>query len=225
MRGLRSVRTKNKAGKEAKPKILPGRCHTNQDKGIILSYCEEHNLKHAGDRELRAIEAELHRRTNNHHKSCLSYIASVLRAAGTPVEYAEHEDPIIQSANRDHQELHQKGLLQLRNLECALTSLQTVDALYRQYREVSDRLGTSLARERVAKAERRAMGMAENARLGPAKRREKREIAQWFRVWLEVPDLFYDWIEMRQNSREFQRLFPNFNGRSGHHAGKRSFSI
>jgi hypothetical protein len=67
--------------------------------------------------------------------------------------------------------------------------------------------------------------LAANVRLGPEKRLEKQEIAQWFKVWLEVPDLFFDWLEMRQASREFQRRFPHFTGRSWHHTGKRSFSI
>jgi hypothetical protein len=106
-----------------------------------------------------------------------------------------------------------------------LTSLQKIDALYRQYREVSDRAGTSMARELVAKSEECARGMAANGRLGPDKRREKQEIALWLKVWLEVPDLFYDWLEMRQKSREFQRMFPLFNGRAWHHPGGRSFSI
>jgi hypothetical protein len=141
------------------------------------------------------------------------------------VEYEEHQDSAVQSALQDHHELHEKGLLQLRDLDHALTSLQKVDALYRQYREVSDRVGTSHARELVARAEQRAQSMAANARLGAVKRREKREIAKCLKVWLEVPDLFFDWLEMRQKSREFQRLFPNFNSRSWQHAGRRSFSI
>jgi hypothetical protein len=178
-----------------------------------------------GARELRAIEAELHRRSTHRRKSCLSYIASVLREAGTPVECSTPEDPIAQTFSADHHELHVKGLLQLRDLDSALSSLQKVDTLYRQYREVSDRVGTSLARELVAKSEQRAKSVAANVRLRPEKRREKQEIAQWFKVWLEVPDLFFDWLEMRQQSGKFQRSFPHFNGRSWHHTGKRSFSI
>ncbi|HXH50093.1 MAG TPA: hypothetical protein VNM47_12185 [Terriglobia bacterium] len=174
---------------------------------------------------MRAIEAELRRHSNKPHKSCLSYIASVLRAAGTPVEYEEYQNAIVQSANHDHHELHEKGLLQVRDLDCALTSLQKVDALYRKYREVSDRVGTSMTRELVAKNEERVRNMAASGRLGPEKRREKQEIARWFKVWLEVPDLFLDWLEMRQKSREFQRMFPRFNGRAWHHPGGRSFSI
>ncbi|HET7099507.1 MAG TPA: hypothetical protein VFJ52_00035 [Terriglobia bacterium] len=141
------------------------------------------------------------------------------------MEYYDHEKPSVEASTQDHHDLHVKGLLQFRDLDSALTSLQKIDTLYRQYREVSDRVGTSLARELVTKSEQRAESMAVSVRLSPEKRREKREIAKWFKVWLEVPDLFLDWLEMRQKSREFQRKFPHFNGGPWHHAGKRSFSI
>lgn len=33
------------------------------------------------------------------------------------------------------------------------------------------------------------------------KRAEKQEILEWFRVWLETPDLFPDWLALRQRAR------------------------
>jgi len=54
--------------------------------------------------------------------------------------------------------------------------------------------------------------VANNPRISPEKRREKTEIARWFQVWLEVSDLFFDWLELRKQSEEFQRLF----GHDGH---------
>lgn len=178
-----------------------------------------------GAHELRAIEAELRRRSNNHNKTCVSYIAGVLRAAGTRVECTEHKNTFTHFTTEDHHELRAKGLLKVRDLNSALASLQKVDALYRGYREVSDRIGTSSARELIARGEQRAKSMAANPRLSPEKRREKQEIAQWFKVWLEVPDLFFDWLEMRLESEAFQTSFPQLNGRPGHHPGKRSFSV
>jgi hypothetical protein len=43
--------------------------------------------------------------------------------------------------------------------------------------------------------------------VGPDKRAEKAEIATWFRIWLETPDLFFDWLELRKASEEFRGLF------------------
>jgi hypothetical protein len=39
------------------------------------------------------------------------------------------------------------------------------------------------------------------------KREEKKEIAEWFRIWLETPDAFFDWLEVRKASAEFSEKF------------------
>jgi hypothetical protein len=101
------------------------------------------------------------------------------------------------------------GVLQFRDFATAEASLQKLDALYRGYREVADRVGTSLVRELVLKGKQRAESLAAGARVRPEKRREKKEIANWFHVWLETPDLFFDWLELRKRSEEFLQLFPN----------------
>jgi len=39
------------------------------------------------------------------------------------------------------------------------------------------------------------------------KRAEKAEIRQWFRVWLETPEAFFDWLELRKRAPEFVEKF------------------
>jgi hypothetical protein len=34
------------------------------------------------------------------------------------------------------------------------------------------------------------------------------EIANWFRIWLETPDAFFDWLDVRKQSSDFRRRFP-----------------
>jgi len=104
-----------------------------------------------------------------------------------------------------------KGLLQFHDLASAEAALQKLDAIYREYRGSSDRVGTSLVRSLVQKGKLRADSLATNPRVGPEKRREKQEIARWFRVWLETPDLLFDWLELRKQSEEFRRMFPDSN--------------
>ena len=101
------------------------------------------------------------------------------------------------------------GTLQFRDLASAEQSLQKLDALYREYREASDRVGTSLVRALVLRGKQRAESIGANPRVRAEKRQEKREIARWFHVWLETSDLFFDWLEIRKQSEEFQRLLSN----------------
>ena len=46
-----------------------------------------------------------------------------------------------------------------------------------------------------------------NARAHSLVRREWEEIGQWFLVWLQNPDLFANWLELRKKSAEFQARF------------------
>jgi hypothetical protein len=49
--------------------------------------------------------------------------------------------------------------------------------------------------------------IARNHKVEAAKRAEKEEIAQWFGVWLQTPDAFFDWLEVRKQSPDYERRF------------------
>ena len=54
---------------------------------------------------------------------------------------------------------------------------------------------------------RRAEMIARNHKVDPEKRAEKEEIMQWFKVWLDTPDAFFDWLEARKAAPDFQLRF------------------
>jgi formylmethanofuran dehydrogenase subunit E len=49
--------------------------------------------------------------------------------------------------------------------------------------------------------------IARNHKVEPEKRAEKEEIMQWFKIWLETPETFFDWVELRKQSPEYQKKF------------------
>jgi len=181
---------------------------TPSKKQIILDFCRGQSFDRIGTEELRAIGDELRRRLGASYRPSPSYIAAVLRAAGKQVEY---EDRFANPWMEEPYASHLKGVLQFHDLESAEASLRKLDAIYREYRKGSDRIGTSLVRSLVLKGKLRAESLAANPRVSPEKRREKQEIARWFRVWLETPDLLLDWLELRKASAEFQQMFAGRN--------------
>jgi hypothetical protein len=169
-------------------------------KQLILEYRQEHGLENAGAQEIRLIQAELGR-LDPERRPSLSYIANVLREAGTRVDFNHrYVDPWMEEPYA----ARLKGLLQFRDLETAESALRRLDEAYREYQKASDRKGASLVRSLALKGKQRAEGLAANPRVSPARRAEKGEIACWFRVWLQSPDLFFDWLEARKSSEEFQ---------------------
>jgi len=57
------------------------------------------------------------------------------------------------------------------------------------------------------KGKKRALMIANNQKVAPSKRAEKAEIAEWFTIWLQSPEIFENWIEIRKNSKDFQTTF------------------
>ena len=56
---------------------------------------------------------------------------------------------------------------------------------------------------------RRAEMIARNHKVRAVQiRAEKEEMAGWFLIWLETPDAFFDWLDVRKQSAEFQAKFP-----------------
>ena len=156
-----------------------------------------------GASEIRAIQADLRRQLGGALKTSPSYIANVLRQAGARVDY---DDRYVDPAFPEPYASRLEGLLQFHTFEAAEAALHKLDDLYREYRTAADRVGTDLVRSIVIKGRQRAESIAGNARVRPEKRREKEEIAHWFKVWLDLPDLFFDWLEMRKRSEDFQQM-------------------
>ncbi len=57
---------------------------------------------------------------------------------------------------------------------------------------------------------RRAEMIARNPKVEALKRAEKEEVMHWFKIWLDTPDAFFDWLELRKQSAEFQRRFSAY---------------
>ncbi|MBI4166038.1 MAG: DUF4385 family protein [Acidobacteria bacterium] len=180
-------------------------------KQIILDLSREQGLQRVRENDMRRIQAGVRLRLANNGGASLSYIATVLREAGIPVDYRDRfSDPAMEEPYASRL----KGVLQFADLVSAETSLHTLYNIFREYREASDREGTSLVRSVVVKGKERAASLARNPRISPQKRQEKQEIAQWFHVWLETTDLFFDWLELRKQSEEFQNRFTNHRERT-----------
>ncbi|HEV2416921.1 MAG TPA: hypothetical protein VGX94_03890 [Terriglobia bacterium] len=167
-------------------------------KQVILDCFREKGYQEAGLEELRALRAELQRRLGNQGNTSFPYIATVLEGAGVKVHYAGSFPSMPEPyASR------LKGVLHFHDLAAAEASLRNLDAVYREYLAAHDHKGVSYVRSVVLQGKQRAEQLARSRRVSEAKRRKKQEITSWFRVWLETPDLFFDWLALRKQSREY----------------------
>ena len=99
-----------------------------------------------------------------------------------------------------------KGVLKFSDFAEAEKTIEHLEKLCRKYQKSSDKKGVEYCRRIALLGRRRAELISKNKRVDIHKRFRKREIAEWFRVWLETPDLFDDWLVLRKQSEEYKKL-------------------
>jgi hypothetical protein len=99
-----------------------------------------------------------------------------------------------------------EGILSFKTLAEAERTLEHLEDLRQRFCAESDKKGVEYCRQIGVLGRRRAELIARNRRVTPSKRLVKQEVALWFRIWLETPELFADWLSLRKRTQEFQRL-------------------
>ena len=98
------------------------------------------------------------------------------------------------------------GVLSFASLAEAEETIKHLEYLRQKYRSESDKKGEECCRQIARLGRRRAELISRNKRVGPEKRRQKREIAAWFGIWLETPEIFDDWLILRKRTGEYREL-------------------
>jgi hypothetical protein len=153
--------------------------------------------------EIEQIRRQLIAQLGPQGKTSADYIVSVLEAAGMRVVWSTRSD----TEGRYEEEF--TDLLHFSTLAEAEMCLVRLDELLRKFVVESENSAAERVREVARLGRRRAEMIARNHKVDAQKRLEKEEVAHWFAIWLETPDAFFDWLEVRKQSPEFQKQFPH----------------
>lgn len=135
-------------------------------------------------------------------KTGTEYITEVLEDAGLKLELTLSEEA------EDQYEEEFEDLLHFKTLQDAEVSVMRLDELLRKFRAQGEMAAVDRVLNVGRLGKRRAEMISRNQKVEAPKRAEKEEIANWFRIWLETPDAFFDWLDVRKQSPEFQSKFP-----------------
>ena len=134
-------------------------------------------------------------------KTSNDYISDVLKEAGWKIQLTEREE----AEERFEEEFD--DILHFKTLQDAEVSLTRLDELLRRFRAHGEKAAVERVLEIARLGKRRAEMISRNRKVEELKRKEKKEIAEWFRIWLEAPDTFFNWLEERKASPEFHAAF------------------
>jgi hypothetical protein len=101
------------------------------------------------------------------------------------------------------------GILSFSSFDAAEQTLKRLEYLRWKYHSASDKKGVEYCRQIALLGRRRAEFISRNKRVCLQKRLQKQEIATWFRIWLETPSIFDNWLALRKKTGEFQELLQS----------------
>jgi len=172
-------------------------------KETILEIARELSVPRFTPAEVEQIRRQMVARLGPGGKTSPDYIAGVLETAGMRIVWSTKAD----TQGKYEEEFH--DLLHFATLEDAEMCIMRLDELYRKFKEEEERAAVERVLEVARMGRRRAEMIARNHKVEPEKRAEKEEIMQWFKVWLDTPDAFFDWLEVRKASSDFQKRFAD----------------
>jgi hypothetical protein len=170
-------------------------------KEMILETARAMGIQRWTTAEVDQLRRKLLAEYGEHGKTGSEYIAEVLKAMGWKVQLTEREE----AEERFEEEF--EDILHFKTLKDAEVSLTRLDELLRRFKAHGEPAAMERVREIARLGKRRAEMISHNRKVEARKREEKKEIAEWFRIWLETPDTFFDWLEVRKASPEFTEKF------------------
>ena len=175
---------------------------------LMIEVWELLDCESVGARELEAVREAVRERFGEGAVESPARVARLLADEGAELRHAEVLDLDARWRTQDPYEAAFRNVLKFSTFEEAAASIRRLDNLRKQFRRKEDREGLRRVQETVLKGKQRAQMIARNQNVNERKRAEKAEMAEWFTVWLNQPEIFDDWLALRLASKDFRARFP-----------------
>lgn len=178
---------------------------------LIIEVWEKLDCESIGAAEIEAIEVVVNEQFGKGAVDSPMRIARLLADEGADLRHAEIMGLYLARASDRPYEAALRSILDIADLRSALTSLRSLENLRRKYKTDGDREGLRLVRETAIGGKERARETASRERVDPVTRQINAEIAEWFTIWLQSPEVFENWVGLRRRSPDFVSIFGEVN--------------
>lgn len=174
---------------------------------LMIEVWEHLDCESVGAVELETIESVVRERFGEGAVENPATVARLLADEGAELRHAEVLELDAQYRSSDPYEAMFRNVLKFSTFSQAAASIKNLENLRRQFKRKKDQVGLRRVNELALKGKQRAQMIARNRNVDEKKRAEKDEIAEWFAVWLKQPEIFNDWLELRQRSKDYRQRF------------------
>jgi hypothetical protein len=174
---------------------------------LMIEVWEHLDCESVGASELEEIESVVRERFGDGAVESPASVARLLADEGAELRHAEVLELDARRRAVDPYEAMFRNVLKFSDFTQAASSLKRLENLRKQFARKKDQDGLRRVQETALKGKQRAQMIAGNQAVDEKKRAEKAEIAHWFTVWLQQPEIFDDWLHLRRRSKDFREQF------------------
>ena len=174
---------------------------------LIIEVWEKLDCESVGAKEIEAIETVVRERFGDGAVESPMIIARLLADEGAELRHAELLRLDVERRLESPYDAMFRNILRFADFKETLISIRRLENLRKKFAAENDRTGLRRLREVAIKGKNRARMIAKNVKVEEKNRIEKAEIAEWFTLWMQSPEIFEHWIELRQNSKDFKEKF------------------
>ena len=174
---------------------------------LIIEVWEKLDCENVGAAEIEAIETAVASEYGKAAVDSPMVIARLLADEGSELRHSEIMRLYVERAANRPYEAALRNVLRLGDLRSAISTIRDLENLRNKYRLDGDKDGLRKLRETALLGKREVNELAESPKTEAINRQINIEISQWLSIWLQTPELFANWVDMRQNTREFVEKF------------------
>jgi hypothetical protein len=174
---------------------------------LIIEVWEALDCESVGAKEIIAIEDAVREYYGQSAVDSPMVLARLLADEGAELRHSEIMELDVLRRLESPYDAMFRNILKFADFKQAAASIRHLENLRKKFLAENDREGLRLVRETGLKGKNRALMISKNSKVEENKRAEKAEIAEWFTIWLNAPEVFENWVELRQNSKDFRGKF------------------
>lgn len=174
---------------------------------LIIEVWEKLDCESIGATEIEAIETVVKDVYGTSAVDSPMTIARLLADEGAELRHSEIMELYVERASDRPYDAALRNILKLDDLQSTLVTIRALDNLSKKYQSVADKEGLRLLRETAIRGKDRALETAKRNNVDDETRNLNGEIAAWLTIWLQTPDVFENWVLLRQRSSEFAEKF------------------
>ena len=175
---------------------------------LIIEVWEALDCESVGARELEQIQQALRGKFGEGALASPASIARIVADEGAVLRHPEVFECDLKWREQNLKKWTFRDGLDFSDLSLAFDSVVRLEEKRLQLQADDEAIGLKELRDIVVATRKDLLQKARSKIIDGGMREQLQEISQWLAVWLQSPELFSDWLDLRRHSVEFRRKFP-----------------